>query len=291
VEVLKILAIIESSPVMQIIMITLLGLFIGSFLNVLNYRLPVMEDFRLAEMIKSNSSEVNKEVNEAYEAGKGMSISFPSSHCTSCKSKIKFYQNIPVFGWIFLRGKCSNCKKSISIEYPFVELTHTLLWVFAYAIFGFTINLLFILPMISLVLVISMIDLRHKIVLGGHTELLAVLGLGYSMFGLSELSPKESFLAGIIIFLVLYVFVVLYEKLRGIGEQMGRGDFYILGACGTWVGVENSFKVVIYASIVGLIGFLIKRIIKSKDKEMPFAPAIIVSFLLVFFEIIPKNLF
>lgn len=282
---------LDQSILVQYIFVVLMGLMVGSFINVLIYRLPLIEDYKMAKLIKDNSKEVKDNVNDAIKLGEKLSISFPSSHCPHCQSKIKFYHNIPLFGWLFLRGRCNSCKEKISIEYPIIEALNAALWSLALFKFGYNVELLFVLPMISIGIMISMIDLKHKIIINGHAEILGIIGLFFAINGLSQVTAMESFLGAFLLFSILYSFVVLYEKIKKVDyHMMGRGDFYIIGALATWVGAENGFMILIYASFIGLIGFLLKTIFKSEDKEMPFVPPMFIAFILVFFNLIPTSI-
>lgn len=289
---MEILDIINNSFYLQLFIILFLGLFVGSFLNVVNYRLPLMNDYENALMIKENVKDVGQEIEEILIKNKNINLSFPPSSCPNCNHKIRFYENIPILSWLFLNGKCSSCKSKISFEYPLVEFLHSASWVFSFFVIGFDLSLLFILPMISIIFVISCIDFKHKVILNGHAEILGLLGLSYSIFGFSNIEPTESIISGTVMFVSIYSIVVLYEKIRKVNYQMmGRGDFYIYGSCATWLGY-NSFYLIMYSSIVGLLFFSIKKFLEitskiDKDNEMPFAPSILIAFLLLFFNLIP----
>lgn len=290
-EFLSLFSFLETSQSAQIIAICTLALLTGSFLNVLIYRLPLIEDYNMAKIIKENSTGVKPNVVEAYNKGLNTSISFPASHCTSCKVKIKWYYNIPLLGWIISKGKCFNCNEKISYQYPIIEFLNLLLWGSAYMIFGYSMDLLFILPMLSLGLVISTIDFNHKILMNGHAEIFGLIGLLYAAFGYSELTSKESIVGSISIFVIVYSFVVLYEKLKRVDyEMMGRGDFYMMGALTAWLGFEKGFEALILASFIGLILFAIKKAIKSKDESMPFIPSLFIAFVILFFDIFQINI-
>lgn len=290
-EFLNLFSVLETSQNAQIITICLLALLTGSFLNVLIYRLPLIEDYNMAKMIKENSIKVKENVELAYKLGKDTSISFPASHCTKCKIKIKWYYNVPLLGWIISKGKCFSCKNSISYQYPIIELSNLVLWFTAYSVFGYNLELLFILPMLSLGLVISTIDFNHKILMNGHAEIFGILGILYAVFGFSSLTTKDAVVDSLLIFLIVYSFVVLYEKIKKVDyEMMGRGDFYMMGAFTAWLGLEKGFEAIILASFIGLILFAIKKIVKSKDESMPFIPALFISFLILFFDIFQINI-
>jgi len=101
--------------------IIFLGLIIGSLLNVINNRTPLMMAYENAKFIKNNCIKATKEVEDTLLKYKNFNLFFPSSRCPKCNKEIKFYQNIPIISYLFLLGKCSNCKTKISLEYPLVE--------------------------------------------------------------------------------------------------------------------------------------------------------------------------
>ena len=138
------------------ILVAVLGLCVGSFLNVVIYRVP------------------NK-----------MSIAFPNSHCPNCKEPIKWYDNIPLFSYIFLRGKCRHCNERISIKYPFVELLNAIMWVlclYVFYRFGAVVYISFMIVS-SILIVISFIDFEHMIILDRFQIMLLIIGVVLCVFG------------------------------------------------------------------------------------------------------------
>jgi leader peptidase (prepilin peptidase)/N-methyltransferase len=288
---------IQSSFELQLFVISLLGLFIGSFLNVVNYRLPLMEDYNNAKFINEYSIEMKSEVKEALSSGEGVNLAYPESACPNCSHKIRFYENIPVLSYIFLRGKCSGCKMKISPEYIITEAVHGLLWVGAFLHFGFTLNLCFILPLISIMYSLFIIDLKHKIIFDSYHLLILFLGLLYTVFGLNTIEIKDSIIASCTIFLGIYGFIKGYEKLRGMeGEMFGRGDIKLLGAMGAWLGVTGTLSVLLSASVIGFLFFILFMIFNKIDTEnksefqMPFGPSIVIAFSLVFLDVFNFNM-
>ena len=150
--------------ILVIIMTAVLGLVVGSFLNVLIYRLPL-----------------NK------------SIAFPASHCPKCEHKLKWYDNIPTLSYLILGGKCRYCKEPINPRYLVVELTNAALWLISYKLFGFSPMFALSCVFLSVLIVIIFIDLEHFII--PDILVLVILGLGViSLFFPYEMSIGEKFL-------------------------------------------------------------------------------------------------
>ena len=224
----------------------IIGLIIGSFLNVCIYRIP-----------------------------RGLSISTPSSHCPICNYKIKWYENIPVLSYvIFLRGRCSNCKEKISIQYPLIELITGILFYIFYMKFGYTLLTLKYLIFISLLIVAIWIDFYHLYIPDRISFSLFLLGVLGSFF---TIGFENSFLgAG--------SFSLFYVLLYGVGENFGKeligfGDIKLSLGIGAVIGYFGLYQVFIFlniafitGAIVGIILILLK--IKTRKDTIPFAPYI-----------------
>ncbi|HRZ79178.1 MAG TPA: prepilin peptidase [bacterium] len=211
------------------------GLLFGSFLNVCIYRIPLKK-----------------------------SIVFPPSSCTKCGHVIKWYENIPVLSWLFLRGKCSGRGDKISLIYPFIELLNALLYLFAFLRFGLSIQLIFILYFISAMIVTAMIDLKTQFVYPAVVLPLAVTGLAFSYFS-TETTIYQSLFgilagAGILLFAILVFYIVT----RKIG--MGLGDVYILGAIGAYSGPFKIPLILLFASLAGTLFFIAAKLIFKKKR-------------------------
>ncbi|MCK5808008.1 prepilin peptidase [bacterium] len=218
------------------------GLLIGSFLNVLIYRIPL-----------------------------GKSIVFPPSSCPKCKHTIKWYENIPVISWLFLRGKCSACKNPISPIYPTIELITALLFLFSFIIFGPTIEFLFILFFMASMVVISIIDIQTQDVYLATVVPLIIFAPLRAFFS-QNITITES-LIGIAVGggTLLFVIGVFYLITKKIG--MGFGDVYILAAAGGFSGALALPMIILIASSTAIIVFFLfqlvgtKRIAKSVTTE------------------------
>ena len=234
-----------------------LGLCMGSFLNVCIYRLP-KED---------------------------LTVNRPNrSFCPHCGVQLHFWENIPLLSYMFLLGKCRSCKSTISFRYPLVELISAF---FALAVtlkFGFTITALIYYVLIASLIVITFIDLDYQII--PNIISLPGIPLGFlASFYLSQITVKESFLGilfgGGIFFLVAYAFV----KIRGI-DGMGMGDIKLLAMLGGFLGIKGVLFIIFVSSVIGTIsGILI--MIQSRSftlqQKIPFGPFLSIAAMLYIF--------
>jgi leader peptidase (prepilin peptidase)/N-methyltransferase len=219
------------------------GALIGSFLNVCICRLPREE-----------------------------SIVTPGSHCPQCNNPIRFYDNIPLLSYVFLRGKCRHCGKPISIQYPIVEgVTALSSWVL-FTTYGPSLNYLFFFAFVTALIVITVIDLQHQII----PDVISLPGMGVGLLGslmLSDLSFVNS-LGGILLgggslFLVATIYQWLFKR-----EGMGGGDVKLLGMIGAFLGWKAVILTILLSSVIGsLIGILV-MVLKGKDFKyaIPFGP-------------------
>ena len=223
------------------------GLFIGSFLNVVIYRTP-----------------------------RDQSIVSPRSSCPACGKLISWYENIPIFSFLFLRGHCSGCKARISWRYPAVELV---VGIAAAACFtGVTgaalLNFVFFFSVFCVFLAELLIDLEHQILPDGLNLYLAIMFL---VFALIYRTPIYWISGALIGFLFPYSVTWVFYKLRGkIG--LGGGDIKLFGALGLWLGpigiVQNIFLSCFSGALVGLLFISLKKM--TKDNPIPFGPFILI---------------
>ena len=226
------------------IFILIIGLCIGSFLNVCIYRIQREE-----------------------------SVAFPPSHCTSCQYELKVIDIVPVLSYLFLMGRCRKCKENISIKYPLVEVLNGILYLLMYLKFGLTLNFVFYNLLISLLIVISFIDLESKYVYSSTTIFGGILGIIYIVIGLytKDTSIVNNILGGVVGYLIIYLIVI-------ITKGMGQGDAEIAGVCGLFIGVKGILVSLFIAIVLGGVIALIFLVSKHKDKkaEIAFGPYIAV---------------
>lgn len=246
----------------------LLGLFaltIGSFLNVLIYRLPLM----LQREWRAECCEL-LHVPSATE--KNINLFYPRSFCPGCKKLIHAWQNIPLISYLCLRGRCGQCKAPIPLRYPLVEALCMGLSVLAAWFFGFNLTLIFALLFIWIVISLCFIDLQHQILPDSLNLSLLWLGLIANTQSLFTTLPNAVFSAAGA-YLTLWLFIKLFYLCTGkIG--MGNGDFKLFAALGAWFGCLQLPLILILSSLSGAIAGLIylKKSGKARETPIPFGP-------------------
>ena len=243
-----------------------LGLMLGSFLNVVILRLPR----RLEWQWKRDSLETLGEP-EIYDPPPP-GIVVERSHCPHCKHELSWYENIPVFSWLALRGKCRNCKSPISIQYPLVELLTMALvlccvWKFGFGWQGFG-AIVFTCFLVAL----SCIDLRTQLLPDQLTLPLMWLGLVASIDSL-YMPAKPALVGAIIGYLSLWSVCWVFKQLTG-KQGMGHGDFKLLAAMGAWFGLHGILPTILLSSLVGAIIGSIWLYARGRDRAtpIPFGP-------------------
>ena len=271
------MAFLDQHPELGYPVVAGLGLLVGSFLNVVILRLPR----RLEWEWKRDAREVLEEP-ELYDPPPP-GIVVERSHCPHCKTALSWYENIPLFSWLALRGKCRHCKAPISPQYPIVELLTALLavasvWRFGFGWQGFGAALL------SCYLVaLSGIDLRTRLLPDQLTLPLMWLGLIGSLDNL-YMPAKPALLGAIAGYVSLWLVWWLFKQVTG-KEGMGRGDFKLLAALGAWVGLSGVLPIILISSLVGAVVGSVWLSIKGRDRAtpIPFGPYLAIAGWIVFF--------
>lgn len=243
-------------------MVTLFSLMVGSLLNVVIYRLPLMLK---AEQL----SECTELLNLPKEKLHSLNLFFPRSFCPHCKHQIKALDNIPLLSYLILKGRCRYCLSLINWRYPLVEALSALLALYASWHFGFNLHLFFSLIFIWISLCLIFIDLDHQLLPDSLTLLLLWLGLianTQSLF--TPLSNAVLSAAGAYLF--LWLFIKLFYLITGkIG--MGHGDFKLFAALGAWFGWTILPLILLVSSITGAIVGIIFLKYKKQSKDTPIA--------------------
>ncbi len=245
----------------------LFGLLIGSFLNVVIYRVPVMleREWRCqCEDLLGMSSEPQNPSR--------FNLAWPPSQCPSCERRITALENIPVLSYLVLRGKCRNCGTRISLRYPAVELLTAIAFVLIAAHFGPTFQALTGLLFTALLIVLTFIDLDHQLLPDNITLLLLWCGLLFSVWGLHTV-PVDAILGAVLGYLSLWAVFHGFKLLTG-KEGMGYGDFKLLAALGAWMGWQSLPLIIILSSLVGaLIGIATLGLgLLKREEPIPFGP-------------------
>lgn len=249
-----------------VLLVTLLGLLIGSFLNVVIYRLPVMmqRDWRQqAREILELPAEPKQET---------FNLILPNSCCPHCQHQITPWENIPLVSYLFLRGKCSNCKTPISLRYPLIELACGLLSGYIAFHYGFGWQAAGMLILTWGLLAMSMIDCDHQLLPDSLVLPLLWLGLIANHFGLFT-SLEDALWGAIAGYLSLWSVYWLFKLVTG-KEGMGYGDFKLLAMLGAWGGWQVLPLTILLSSLVGAVLGLIMLRLRNQETStpIPFGP-------------------
>lgn len=237
------------------IFVAIVGLCVGSFLNVLIYRVP----------------------NE-------ISIIKPDSHCPICKNKLKWWHNIPVFSWLFLGGRCGFCRAPISPRYILVEILNMVLWL-ACALLFWKVNIVLAIALMlacSVLIVIAFVDIEHKFIPDRFQIALLILGILCAIFdpvwGWAS-HVIGAFVGGGVLLAFYGLGYLIYKK-----EAMGFGDVKLMAVCGLILGWQCALVALFFGAILGAVGCLLMRAISKKDNvEYAFAPYLALGVVLAIF--------
>jgi len=216
------------------------GIVMGSFLNVLIYRIPNNEN-----------------------------IAFPASKCQSCQTELKWYHNVPIFSWLFLRGKCAFCSESIAMQYPLIEFSTGIVAVLLFFKLGLVWYLPFVFLTFFLLLGLVMIDFKYMAV----PDSLNLLALAVAVVGPNALeSIQYALMAAGGLALLRYYLSYFLNK-----EAMGEGDIIVAGTMGALLGFPLFFYALFLSAILAMIPSLLAR-----DKAVPFVPFLAIATFIVY---------
>ena len=267
-----------------IIFSAIFGLFLGSFLNVVIFRVPVMLDreWRIA------ASEILTDQNVKVEAieeddSKPYNLVVPRSACPSCRNQITALENIPVLSYLVLGGKCSNCKSSISIRYPSIELLTGCLFAYSAYHFGWGFQAVATMILIAFLIALVFIDIDRKLLPDNIVFPLLWIGIVFNLQG-TFVALDEAVIGALAGYLSLWSIFWLFKLVTG-KEGMGYGDFKLLAALGAWLGWKMLPLIIMLSSVVGaVLGILFVTLQKKgKDTQLPFGPYLAVSGLIALF--------
>ncbi len=255
----------NASPIIYIVFVSIFGLMVGSFLNVVIHRLPKMME---QEWLRNCQELQNPETAAAsQETGPKYNLVVPRSACPNCSHKITALENIPIISYLFLRGKCSGCKTPISSRYPLIEaitgiLAGVIAWKFGVSSFAVA-ALIFTFALIAL----TFIDFDAQLLPDDITLPLLWLGLLFNIGG--GFTDLQSAVIGAMAgYLALWSIYWLFKIITG-KEGMGYGDFKLLAAIGAWFGWQLLPAVILLSSVVGSIIGITLMILAKRGREIP----------------------
>lgn len=261
----------QHNTTVLVVLAMALGLMIGSFLNVVIYRIPVMlqREWRqqCCEFLEIDEKTV-KDTGIAAQH-KVFNLVKPDSHCPHCNAPVRVWQNIPVLSYLLLRGRCASCKTPISPRYPVIELVTALLSGLVASHFGANWLCLAMLVLTWSLIALTMIDVDHQLLPDNITLPLLWLGLLVNtLLPDAGVGPANAVLGAVIGYLALWSVYWAFKLLTG-KEGMGYGDFKLLAALGAWMGWKVLLLIVILSSLVGAIVGIIMLLFLGRDRNIP----------------------
>ena len=260
----------QLSPTLQACLAGIFGLLVGSFLNVVITRLPVM-------MMRQWRAEAREALELEAEDTPRFNLLVPASRCPGCDTPIKWHDNLPIIGWLKRRGLCASCNTRISAQYPLVELAGGALGASIALIYGLEAQSLWIFGACLTLLVLSVIDFRTQLLPDAITLPLLWAGLAYQLL-FQPLMLPSAVIGAMAGYLVLWSFYWLFKLITG-KEGMGYGDFKLLAALGAWLGWQwLPLLLILSAGLGAVLGILLQLLVpRLRGAPMPFGPYLAVA--------------
>lgn len=268
----------SSSPALFAGSVFLLGLIVGSFLNVVIYRLPII----LAREWQSQAAEVlvsSSTTTTVPAPPEPFTLSTPRSACPACKAPIKAWHNIPVVSWLALRGRCVSCKTKISARYPVVELATAVLSAWVAWHFGFGAPAACALAITWALIALTGIDIDHQLLPDNMTlplmwaGLVAAVAIGPVAGAALPVSPADAIIGAAAGYLSLWLIFHAFKLVTG-KEGMGYGDFKLFAGLGAWLGWKVLPVIIILSAATGAVLGILMIFLRGRDRSapMPFGP-------------------
>ncbi|WP_100643103.1 prepilin peptidase [Alteromonas facilis] len=267
---------LQQSTAFFLTLVFIVSLMVGSFLNVVIYRLPVMMERRWKAEF-NDYFQADPDTKTDTDSPAQFNLVKPDSTCPKCGHAIRAWENIPVLSWLFLRGKCSSCKTPISIRYPSVELATALLSLWIASVFGFSAAGLLAIVVTWLLIALTFIDADTMLLPDEITLPMLWLGLIAGVFGVFV--PAEQAIIGAAAgYLSLWSVYWLFKIVTG-KEGMGYGDFKLLAALGAFTGWQGLPVIIILSSFVGAIVGIAMIVLGRNEsgQAIPFGPYLAVA--------------
>ncbi len=271
---MQLIEVLQNNMSVALVVFGLLGLCVGSFLNVVIHRVPLMMYHAWRQECSefmAQQADINPEqadlLTQTVAKDTPITLSRPASRCPHCAHKIKWYENIPLVSWLVLRGRCSDCKAAIGVRYPIVELITALLSALVIYHFGVTAPGLSALVLVWTLIALTGIDFDTQLLPDRLTFPLAGLGLAVNSQSWF-VSPIESIWGLLIGFLSLWIVVKIFYLITK-KHGMGQGDFKLLAVLGAWLGPVMLPLIILLSSLLGSIVGII--LMKKQGESKPFA--------------------
>lgn len=257
------LDILFNSPPLLTALAGLIGLMVGSFLNVVIYRLPIM----MQRNWRKECTEYLRLETDESAPPEPFNLAFPLSRCPRCNAPITPGQNIPVISYLLLKGRCANCGKPISLRYPLIEAFTAVASALVAWHFGYAPQTAFALVLTWSLIALSFIDIDHQLLPDSITLPVLWLGLLLSLFGFFT-DTHAGIIGACAGYTVLWTIYHLFKLATG-KEGMGHGDFKLLALFGAWLGWQYLLLIVLLSSLVGAIIGISLMVIVKRDHNIP----------------------
>jgi len=251
---------LQSSSPAFITLVTILGLLVGSFLNVVIHRLPLM-------MEREWQCQCDELAGKEPEVQEPFTLSAPRSRCPNCSHAISALENIPVVSYLALGGKCKQCKAPISKRYPLIELLSGILSATVAIYFGFGWACFGVLLLTWALIALTFIDVDHQLLPDSITLPLLWLGIFFNLFAVYT-DLQSSVIGAIAGYLSLWLVFHAFKLATG-KEGMGYGDFKLLAALGAWIGWSYLPTIVLLSSLVGAIVGISLIVLRKQHRDIP----------------------
>ena len=265
---MDVLLLLQGSPPLFYTTVGILGLVVGSFLNVVIYRLPIILEGQWSRQCREH---LEMEP-EATAESPPFNLVIPASSCPECGHRIRALENIPVLSYLVLKGRCSACGTRISPRYPIIELVTAILSIIVAMHFGFTIQTAMALLFTWTIIPLCMIDYDCQLLPDSMTLSLLWVGLALSLWNVF-VDSHNSIVGAIAGYLSLWLVFQLFKLATG-KEGMGFGDFKLLAAIGAWAGWQLLPIVILFSSVVGAVVGILLILLKGhgRNQPIPFGP-------------------
>lgn len=263
--------------------IFIFGAAIGSFLNVIIYRIPkniFNEEKIIARQILDLPEVETSKTDEVY------SILKPSK-CPKCDKKLKYRHNIPILGWLMLKGRCYFCKSKISIQYPIIEFLTAIIFLAVFIKYGITYQGLSMLVLVTVFIPLLFIDLEYQILPDSLTLPLVWIGIIINYYGIFT-TLDHSVWGAILGYLSLWSIFWIYKILTG-KEGFGYGDFKLLAAIGAWFGYQMLLYTIFASCIIGIFMAILINLTSKRTNTIAFGPSIILA--TIFYLLTKDNIY
>ena len=279
---MQLIQLLQDNMTIALVVFALLGLCVGSFLNVVIHRIPLMmvaswrqECSQFMSQQADMPLEHTSVLTQVVSGDAPITLSTPASRCPHCAHKIRWYENIPLISWLVLRGRCSDCQAPISIRYPIVELVTALLSALVIYQFGVTAAGVSALVLVWTLIALTGIDFDTQLLPDRLTFPLAGLGLAVNSQSWF-VSPTESIWGLLLGFLSLWVVVKIFYLITK-KHGMGQGDFKLLAVMGAWLGPMMLPLIILLSSLLGsIVGIILMRK-QGESKPFAFGPYIAIA--------------